>query len=92
MNRSEVIDAIATEAGVTKTTASKVLDSLLNTITTSVAKGESVIFTGFGSFKQSSRAARIGKNPKTGEALNIPAAKVPKFSAGTTFKQAVSGK
>ena len=90
MNKNELIDAIAQEADVTKAAAGRVLDALTSTVVKAVASGDSVTLVGFGSFKSSTRAAREGKNPKTGEKIKIPAAVVPKFAAGATFKAAVN--
>jgi DNA-binding protein HU-beta len=92
MNKSELIDAIAEEAGLTKVDAAKALDAVTGAIVAAVANGDSVALIGFGTFKASARAAREGKNPKTGEKLSIAATTVPKFSAGTNFKAAVAKK
>ena len=92
MNKSELIDAIAAGADISKAAAGKALDAAVATITKAVAKGDQVTLVGFGSFKSSKRAARVGKNPKTGEAIKIPATTVPKFSAGASFKAAVAKK
>lgn len=90
MNKSELIDAIATAADISKAEATKTLDAFINTITNTVAGGDSVALIGFGTFKASARAARTGKNPKTGESLDIAATTVPKFTPGATFKAAVA--
>lgn len=90
MNKSELIDLIAREADVTKAAAGRVLEATLEGIVGAVAKGEAVTLTGFGSFAPSKRAARTGRNPKTGATLEIAESVVPKFSAGATFKKAVS--
>lgn len=92
MNKSELIDAIAKDANLTKAAAGAALDSVIANISKTVAKGDTVTLVGFGTFKSLKRAARVGKNPKTGEPLKIAATTVPKFSAGATFKQAVAGK
>ena len=92
MNKTELIDAVATEAGLTKVDAAKAIDAFVGTIVQAVANNDSVSLVGFGTFKASDRAAREGKNPKTGEKLMIAAATVPKFSAGATFKAAVAKK
>lgn len=92
MNKSELIDAIAKDANLTKAAAGAALDSVITNISKTVAKGDTVTLVGFGTFKSLKRAARVGKNPKTGEPLKIAATTVPKFSAGATFKQAVAGK
>jgi DNA-binding protein HU-beta len=92
MNKSELIDAIAEESGLNKADAAKALDAVTGAIVDAVANGDSVSLIGFGTFKASARAAREGKNPKTGEKLSIAATTVPKFSAGTNFKAAVAQK
>jgi len=92
MNKSELIDAIAEESGLSKADAAKALDAVTGAIVDAVANGDSVSLIGFGTFKASARAAREGKNPKTGEKLSIAATTVPKFSAGTNFKAAVAQK
>ena len=92
MNKAELVLAIATEAELSQAAAKRVLEALTDTIVKTVAKGEDVALIGFGSFKSSKRAARTGKNPKTGEALKIAATVVPKFSAGAGFKAAVAPK
>mgnify|MGYP000078237513 FL=1 len=92
MNKSELVDAIAAGADISKAAAGKALDAAIDTITAAVAKGDQVTLVGFGSFKASTRAARTGKNPKTGAEIKIPATTVPKFSAGAGFKAAVAKK
>lgn len=90
MNKSALIEAIAKEVGVTKVQAAKSIDTLVSSIVESVSKGEPVTLIGFGTFKSTQRAARTGKNPKTGQPLKIAAATLPKFSAGASFKAAVA--
>lgn len=92
MNKSELIDLIAADADLTKVAAGRALDAAIAGITKAVAGGDSVALIGFGTFKATERAAREGKNPKTGEPLQIAAATVPKFTAGATFKAAVAKK
>ncbi|MCK6405283.1 MAG: HU family DNA-binding protein [Rhodocyclaceae bacterium] len=92
MNKSELIDAMAAGADISKAAAGRALDAAVAAITTAVSKGDSVTLVGFGSFKSAKRAARTGKNPKTGAAIKIPATTVPKFSAGASFKAAVAKK
>ncbi len=92
MNKSELIDAIAQEAGLTKTDAGKALDAFTSVVKTALHKGDSVTLVGFGTFKVSERAARQGLNPKTKAAITIPAATVPKFTAGKALKDAVAKK
>ena len=90
MNKSELIEAVATAAELTKVDAAKAIDAFVETIVQAVANDDSVSLVGFGTFKASERAAREGKNPKTGEKVTIAEAVVPKFSAGATFKAAVA--
>lgn len=92
MNKSDLIDAMATEAEVSKAAAGRALDAAISAITAAVASGDNVTLVGFGTFKSAARAAREGKNPKTGEKIKIPATTVPKFSAGASFKAAVAPK
>ena len=92
MNKSELIDQIAAEADLSKVAAGRALDATVAAITKAVAAGDSVALVGFGTFKASDRAAREGKNPKTGEALQIAATTVPKFTPGASFKAAVAKK
>jgi DNA-binding protein HU-beta len=92
MNKSELIEALAADTGLTKTDSAQVLESFLGTVTKTLKKGDDVIITGFGKFSVVKRAARQGVNPRTGERVKIKASKAPKFSAGATLKQAVSGK
>jgi len=82
MNKSDLIGAIAQRAGITKAQAKSAIDSYHETVAEELKNGGSVEIAGFGSFSVSSRAARTGRNPKTGAALQIKAARVPKFKAG----------
>lgn len=90
MNKSELIDAIATRTELSKAAAGKALDAVIDSIVAAVAEGDGVTLVGFGTFKASDRAAREGKNPKTGEKIKIAATTVPKFAAGATFKASVA--
>ena len=93
MNRKELIDALATKTGASKADADRALGALLEIISDTLKKGESLSLVGFGSFEVRKRAARTGRNPKTGEELKIKASKAPAFKAGATLKAAVnSGK
>lgn len=92
MNKSELIDAVATAAELSKTAAGNALDAITSAITKAVSKGDTVTLIGFGTFKSSKRAARVGRNPQTGKELKIAATTVPRFTAGAGFKAAVSGK
>ncbi len=90
MNKSELIDAIAAGADISKAAAGRALDSMLDAVTDSLQKGEGVSLIGFGTFSVKERAARQGRNPKTGETIQIKAAKVPGFKAGKALKDAVN--
>ncbi len=92
MNKTELVAAIANESGLTKADASRALEATVSSITKAMSTGDSVAIIGFGSFKVVERAARMGRNPQTGKEMSIPAAKVPKFSAGKGLKEAVNGK
>ncbi len=93
MTKAEFIDQIASKAGLTKKDAGAAVEAVLGTITDTLKSGGDVSFTGFGKFHVQNRAARTGVNPRNpGEKVNIPAAKVPKFSAGSALKAAVKGK
>ena len=90
MNKTELIDAIATDCDLSKTVAQRALDSIVNNVVKAVANGDAVQLVGFGTFASGTRAERIGRNPRTGEALKIAAAKTVKFSAGKAFKDEVN--
>jgi DNA-binding protein HU-beta len=92
MNKSELLEIVAKEADISKAAAGKALDAITNAITKAVAKSDTVTLVGFGTFKSSKRAARVGRNPQTGKELKIAATTVPRFTAGSGFKAAVSGK
>ncbi|MGB0664140.1 MAG: HU family DNA-binding protein [Pontibacterium sp.] len=89
MNKSELIDAIAIAADIPKATAGRALDGALSAITEALAKDDSVALVGFGTFSVKERAARQGRNPRTGEPLQIAAGKNPHFKAGKALKDAV---
>ncbi len=90
MNKSELIDAIAKHADISKAAAGRALDAAVNSIKTSLRKGDVVTLVGFGTFYVGKRTARPGRNPRTGAAIKIHAAKVPKFRAGKALKDAVN--
>lgn len=90
MNKSELIEAVATAADLTKADAGRAIDAVVATVTDTLAKGDSLSLIGFGTFSISERAARTGRNPRTGEAIQIKAAKLPKFKAGKALKDAVN--
>lgn len=89
MNKSELIEAIAQEAGISKSAAQKALDATTNAVTNALKNGDTVTLVGFGTFYVGERAERQGLNPKTGEPLTIAAAKTPKFRAGKALKDAL---
>lgn len=90
MNKSELIEAVATAADISKTAAARAVDGVLGAVTKALKKGEEVSLIGFGTFAVRKRAARTGRNPRTGDAIKIKAAKVPGFRAGKALKDAVN--
>ena len=90
MTKAEFIDQVADRAGLSKKDASEAVDAVLETIEDALKRGSDVVFSGFGKFSVSDRAAREGRNPATGEKIQIAATKVPKFSAGAALKKAVN--
>ncbi len=90
MNKNELIAAVAEKSGMTKKDAEKALTAVVDTLTEALVKGEKVTLVGFGSFETKTREARIGRNPKTKETIEIPATTVPTFKAGTALKNAVA--
>ncbi|MDR5804911.1 HU family DNA-binding protein [Caballeronia sp. LZ001] len=91
MNKQELIDTVAAATGSTKAVTGEAIDAVIEAITKAVAKGDNLQLVGFGSFSQGARAARTGRNPSTGEVINIAAARTVKFTAGKAFKDAVNG-
>ena len=89
MNKAELINAVAEKADVSKKDAEAVISATLETITAALKEGDKVQLVGFGSFEVKKRAARMGRNPKTGENIPIPATKIPAFKAGKALKDAV---
>ncbi len=90
MTKTELIAILAERSGVTQAKAKDVLDSLIEVITEEVKDGRKVSLVGFGTFEVAQRSARSGRNPKTGEEIQIPACKAPKFKPGKAFKEAVN--
>ena len=90
MTKQELVDLIATKAQTTKKTAETCLDAVTSTVIEALGKGDNVQLIGFGTFKAVTRAARKGRNPQTGEAIDIPAKKVPVFRPGTKMKEAAA--
>jgi DNA-binding protein HU-beta len=92
VTKAEFIDEVAEKAGLTKKDASAAVDAFLEAVEDALKKGDSVTFTGFGKFTVQNRAARMGVNPRNpGQKVHIPAATVPKFTAGSALKSAVKG-
>lgn len=90
MNKTELIDTVAANANLTKTDAGNAVDAVFDSITKTLADGDQVALVGFGTFSVSDRAARTGRNPRTGETINIAATRVPKFKAGKGLKDTVN--
>ena len=89
MNKSELIEHIATQADLSKAAAGRALDAFTGAVRAALKKGSSVTITGFGTFAVTKRAARTGRNPRTGAAIKIKAAKVPKFKPGKALRDAL---
>ena len=89
MNKAELIEIVAKQNNFSKAQAGAAVDSMINGITRSLKKGESITFVGFGTFKTSQRKARTGRNPQTGAAIKIAKRRVVRFTAGKALKQAV---
>ena len=90
MNKAELIDAVASTADLSKASATQAVDAVVDTITQSLRKGDSVTLVGFGTFEVRARAARTGRNPQTGAEIQIKASKAPAFKAGKALKDAVN--
>ena len=90
MNKGELIEAVAGSANLSRADATKAVDAVLDSITGALSNGSAVSLVGFGTFSVKSRAARTGRNPRTGEAIQIPASNVPGFKAGKALKDAVN--
>jgi len=90
VNKSELIDAIAEGADISKAAAGRALDATLESVTGALKKGDQVTLIGFGTFLVRERASRVGRNPRTGESMTIAAAKVPSFKAGKALKDSVN--
>lgn len=89
MNKKDLVDVMADSAEISKARAEKALNAMLEGIKKSLKKGQKVTLVGFGTFSVTKRAARMGRNPQTGEAIKIKASKAPKFTAGKDFKKAI---
>ncbi|MGR8934413.1 MAG: HU family DNA-binding protein [Gammaproteobacteria bacterium] len=90
MNKSELIDAIAASADLTKADAGRALDGFVDAVSKALSSGDSVALVGFGTFSVKERAERKGRNPQTGEEITIAAAKIPSFKAGKSLKDSVN--
>lgn len=90
MNKTELVDAVAADAELSKADAAKAVDAVLNSVTGALKQGDKVSLVGFGVFSVRERAARQGRNPKTGQSITIPAGKTPGFKAGKALKDAVN--
>jgi DNA-binding protein HU-beta len=90
MNKGELVDAVASAAGLSRAEATKAVDGVLDAIQGTLSNGGSVSLVGFGTFSVKARAARTGRNPRTGEAIQIKASNVPGFKAGKGLKDAVN--
>jgi DNA-binding protein HU-beta len=90
MNKGELVDAIADGSGLSKSDADRALNAFIDAIQNAVASGDKVTLPGFGSFSQTHRSARTGRNPQTGAPVQIKASNAPKFSAGAKFKELVN--
>ncbi|MEW6591819.1 MAG: HU family DNA-binding protein [Pseudomonadota bacterium] len=91
MNRKELVEALAAKTNSTKADAERAVAGLIDIVSATLKKGDSITLVGFGTFEVRKRAARTGRNPKTGAELKIKAAKVPAFKAGATLKALVNG-
>ncbi len=91
VTKSEFVDNVASKSGLSRRDAAKAVDAFLDSVQETLSRGDSVTFTGFGKFSAQQRGARQGVNPRTGEKVTIQAATVPKFSAGSTLKNALKG-
>lgn len=88
MNKSELIDAIAASADIPKAQATRALDAVIESVTNALKQNDQVVLVGFGTFSVKERAARSGRNPQTGQPIEIPAAKIPTFKPGKALKDA----
>ena len=92
MNKTELVEAVAKDSGLTNADAKRAVESFITTVEKQLKKGEDVALTGFGKFSVTKRGARTGRNPQTGETVKIKASKAPKFTAGASLKTAVNGR
>lgn len=92
MNKTELVEAIAQDSGLSNADARKAVESFISTVQTTLTQGDEIALTGFGKFSVAERGARTGRNPQTGEEVQIKASKAPKFTAGAALKNAVNGR
>jgi DNA-binding protein HU-beta len=90
VNKNELIEAVAERTGLAKSDAARAVESVLGTLTEALKRGDTVALSGFGTFLSKERAARTGRNPRTGESIAIPASRVPAFKAGKGLKDALN--
>ena len=90
MNKSDLVDAVASSADLTKASAGRAVDAVLDSVGDALGRGDTVSLVGFGTFSVRHRAAREGRNPQTGASINIPAANVPKFRPGKSLKESLN--
>ena len=90
MNKNDLVDAVAERTGLAKSDAARAVEAVLGAVTDALRKGETVALSGFGSFVAKTRAARTGRNPRTGESIAIPASRAPAFKAGKGLKDALN--
>jgi len=90
MNKSDLINEIAEESGLTKADAGRALDATISSVSSALKSGDSISLIGFGTFSVKERSARTGRNPQTGETIQIKASKIPSFKAGKTLKDSVN--
>ena len=90
MNKNDLMAAVSTSAGLSKADASRCVETILDTVTNALKRGEEVRLVGFGTFSVSHRKATTGRNPRTGESIQIPASKRPKFTVGKALKDSVN--
>ena len=90
MNKNDLIAAVASSAGLSKSDSTRAIESLLDTVTNALKRGEKVSIVGFGNFTVTDRKATTGRNPRTGESIQIPASKRPKFTVGKALKDSVN--
>jgi len=90
MNKTELVEKISQQTGLTKVDAGRAVDAFIHTVTAELKQGQDLTLMGFGTFQTKARAARTGRNPQTGQVIQIPAANVPSFKAGKALKDALN--